>query len=222
MVTPETMAVQPLSKYEIVILYDVSSLPGPPDRPDQVLDDLATFVSEGRSLLIICSGKTNAGQFNKTLAADSKDRPALAPAELESNEIESKTPLEISLKDNTHPIVQAFADPRHGDLSVIHFEKIRRLRLLPGDSKNPADHLPEGTSVILQTSGEHPQPLALERQLGRGRVILFTFGLELDRGNIARTRVFPPFMWRVADYLTGRLRTLRPTSSSRARPRRWT
>ena len=39
---------------------------------------------------------------------------------------------------------------------------------------------------------------------------MFTFGFELDRGNIARTRVFPPFMWRVVDYLTGQLRSLPP------------
>ena len=120
MITPEAVAVQPLSKYEIVVLYDVSSL------PEQVMNDLATFVSEGRSLLIICSGKTNAVQFNRSLAAGSKDRPPLAPAEL-GNDIDSQTPLEISLKDNTHPIVAAFADPRHGDLSVIRFQKIRRL-----------------------------------------------------------------------------------------------
>ena len=35
-------------------------------------------------------------------------------------------------------------------------------------------------------------PLALERPMGRGRVVMLTFGFELDRGNIARTRVFPP------------------------------
>ena len=46
--------------------------------------------------------------------------------------------------------------------------------------------------------------------MGRGRVMMLVFGFELDRGNIARTRVFPPLMWRMVDYLTGQLRTLPP------------
>ena len=189
-VTPDAVAVQPLSKYEIVILYDVSSL------SDPVMADLATFVSEGKSLLIICSGKTSARNFNRSLAVGSGNRPALAPAEL-GNDIDSPVPLEISLKDSSHPLLSAFADPRHGDLSVIRFQKIRGLQ-----------RLPEGTNVILQTTAH--QPLALERAIGRGRVVMLTFGLELDRGNIARTRVFPPFMWRLIDYLTGQLKTLPP------------
>jgi hypothetical protein len=189
-VTPEAVAAQPLSKYELVVLYDVSSL------SDAVMADLATFVSEGKSLLIVCSGKTSARTFNRTLALGSGDRPALAPAEL-GNEIDSPVPLELSLKDTSHPLLSAFADPRHGDLSVIRSQKIRGLQ-----------RLPEGTSVILQTTAQ--QPLALERAIGRGHVVMLTFGLELDRGNIARTRVFPPLMWRLTDYLTGQLKTLPP------------
>ena len=79
MVTPEAVAVQPLSKYEIVVLYDVSSL------SEQVMSDLATFVSEGRSLLIICSGKTNAVTFNSRQGlgrGGQRAVPALAPVEL--------------------------------------------------------------------------------------------------------------------------------------------
>jgi hypothetical protein len=34
---------------------------------------------------------------------------------------------------------------------------------------------------------------------------MLLFGFELDRGNIARTRVFPSLMWRMVDYLTGQL-----------------
>ncbi len=190
MVTPEAVAAQPLSKYETVILYDVSSL------PDQVMTDLATFVNEGKSLLIICSGKTSARNFNRSLAIGTTERPALAPAEL-GNDIDAATPLEISLKDNAHPIVSEFADPRHGDLSAIRFQKIRALQ-----------RLPEGTSVVLQTTTG--QPLALERAIGRGRVMMLNFGFELDRGNIARTRVFPPFMWRIVDYLTGQTKPIPP------------
>ena len=190
MVTPEAVAVQPLSKYEIVILYDVSSL------PDQVMRDLATFVGEGKSLLIVCSAKTSAANFNRSLATSAADRPALAPAEL-GNDIESETPLEPLLKDMSHPLLSAFSDPRKGDLSILRFQKIRSIQRMPDD-----------TGVVLASTAG--QPLIIERALGRGRVVMLTFGFELDRGNIARTRVFPPLMWRTIDYLTGALRTLPP------------
>jgi hypothetical protein len=46
--------------------------------------------------------------------------------------------------------------------------------------------------------------------VGRGRVVMLTFGFELDRGNIARARVFPSLVWRLADYMTGQLRQRPP------------
>jgi len=191
MVTAEAVAGQPLSKYEAVILYDVNGL------SEQVMRDLSTFVSEGKSLLVICSGKTSAVSFNRGLAAATgADRSTLVPAQL-GNDLEPESPFELSLRDYSHPILAPFADPRRGDLSVIRFQKIRTLQSVAGDAE-----------VILQTTAG--QPLAIERKVGRGRVVLFTFGFELDRGNIARTRVFPPLMWRVVEYLTGQLKALPP------------
>jgi hypothetical protein len=54
--------------------------------------------------------------------------------------------------------------------------------------------------------------------LQQGRVVLLTFGLELDRGNIARTRVFPALVWRLIDYLTGRLKRRPPDVLSALSP----
>ena len=39
---------------------------------------------------------------------------------------------------------------------------------------------------------------------------MLAFGFELDRGNLARTRVFPTLVWRLVDYLTGQLRVRPP------------
>lgn len=191
MVTADAVGAQPLSKYEAVVMYDVSGL------PDQVMHDLSTFVSEGKSLLLICSGKTNAVSFNRSLAvASGTSKTALSPAQL-GNDLEPELPFEVSLKDYSHPLLAPFADARRGDLSVIRFQKIRSLQSVPED-----------VSVIMQTTTG--VPLAIERKVGRGRIVMFTFGVELDRGNLARTRVFPPFMWRAIDYLTGQLKAVPP------------
>jgi len=189
-VTPEALAGQTLSKYDIVALYDVSML------SDAALDDLTTFVREGRSALIFCAGRSQALSFNRTLAAGNAKRPALAPA-LIGNDLALENPVEIQQVGNTHPLLTPFQDKLHGDLSVIRFSKIREIQSLA-----------EGASVALKSGAG--QTLAVEQPLGRGRVVLLTFGLELDRGNIARARAFPALMWRTVAYLTGQLRQRPP------------
>ena len=61
--TPEALAAQPLSKYEFIVLYDVTTL------SERALDDLRTYVEQGRALLIFCSETVNAVNFNRTLAS---------------------------------------------------------------------------------------------------------------------------------------------------------
>lgn len=190
LISPDAVAAQTLSKYDLVALYDVSSL------SDGALEDLTTFVSEGRAALIVCAGNCQALSFNRTLAAGNAKRPALSPA-LIGNDKALAQPVDIQQAGNAHPLMTPFQDRLRGDLSVIRFTKIREIQGLGGK-----------TSALI-TAGAG-QPLALEHAVGRGRVMLLTFGFELDRGNIARARAFPPLMWRLVDYLTGQLRQRPP------------
>jgi hypothetical protein len=190
LISPDAVATQTLSKYDLIALYDVSSL------SDGAMEDLTTFVSEGRAALVMCAGNCQALSFNRTLAAGSAKRPALSPA-LIGNDKTLEQPLEIQQAGNAHALMTPFQDKLRGDLSVIRFTKIREIQSMG-----------ENASVLLNAvSG---QPLALEHAVGRGRVVLLTFGFELDRGNIARARAFPPLMWRLVDYLTGQLRQRPP------------
>ena len=169
-ITAEALKDLPLSKYEIVILYDVSSL------AEKTMSDLATFVSDGGSLLIVCSGKTDAPKFNGSLAAITGNRPTLAPAGLGNDiEMDQKNPAAISLKDMTHPILSAFADARRGDLSVIRFEKIRTLQPLVekrSDSPSARPIACGDTRVIIQTT-TGCRNWSWNGQWGRGRVMMF-------------------------------------------------
>jgi hypothetical protein len=198
MVTPEALVGQPLSKYEVIVLYDVSSL------SDQSLADLDAFVKQGQALLIICSGKTNAVKFNRTLGSGGKDRAPLSLARI-GNERSVEPPLGILQSGTRHPLLAEFRDPLRGDLSVVRFTRIREVAGLSDDA-----------SVIFRGDGGHPLAIEMPRQ--QGRVLLLTFGLELDRGNIARTRVFPALAWRLIDYLTGRLKRRPPDVLSALSP----
>jgi hypothetical protein len=188
--SPEGLAAQTLSKYDIVVLYDVSSL------AETAMDDLTTFVSEGRAALIVCSGGCQALSFNRTLATGNAKRPALSPA-LIGNEKVYEQPVDIQYAGSPHPVLIPFQDKLRGDLSIVRFTKLREIQSLA-----------EGASTLLAASTG--QTLAVEHAVGRGRVVMLTFGFELDRGNIARARVFPSFVWRLSDYMTGQLRQRPP------------
>jgi len=205
-VTPDALAAQPLSRFDLIVLYDVSSL------SEAVLRDLDNFIRQGRSLLIVASKDTNAVKFNESLAVPHAARVpnelvssapelrepqiALSPVRL-GNDRQIESAVGIDLAELQHPVLQPFADRLKGDLSVIQFTKLRDILSISDDA----------TVFMKTTAGD---PLAVEMPFGRGRVALFTFGFELEGSNIALTRAFPPFMWRLVGYLTGDLRRRPP------------
>ncbi|GMV79207.1 MAG: hypothetical protein AMXMBFR7_03910 [Planctomycetota bacterium] len=180
---PELRA-EVLSKYDIVVLYDVSSL------PTENLADLRTYVNEGHALLIVCSKHCSAPVFNRTLASGTPSAPPLAPAQL-GNEIALEPAASFRMEGQRHALWRPFVDGEGGDLSKVRLGRIREVRAMA-----------EGTQSILFSTQGHP--LILESKLGEGRVLQWMLGLELDRGNLALIRPFPAFMWRVVDYLTQR------------------
>lgn len=189
-VAADAIASQALSKFELIVLYDVSSLPG------KAVEDLRTFVRDGRSLLIVCSGGASALQFNRNFFSADPRNPGLAPAQL-GNDQELSPAMALASPRSAHPWLAPYRDPLQGDLSAIQFTKIRELSTV-NESGSIALAAPDG------------RPLAVEMPLGRGRVMMLAFGFELDRGTLGRTRVFPSLMWRLVDYLTGRLRAIPP------------
>jgi hypothetical protein len=197
-VSADAIASQTLSKFELVVLYDVSSLPG------KAVEDLKTFVRDGRSLLIVCSGNASALQFNRNFFGADPRNPGLAPAQL-GNDQDLAPALALSAPRSAHPWLAPYRDPLQGDLSAIQFTKIRELSAVS-----------EAAAVVL--AAPDGRPLAVDMPLGRGRVMMLAFGFELNRGTLGRTRVFPALMWRLVDYLTGRLRVLPPDSLVALKP----
>ena len=193
-VTPEGLAGQTLSKYSVIFLYDVSSL------GERALRDLDAFVEQGGALLFICSDDLSPMKFNRALAAAGKDRKALAPARM-GNEVNCDPPvgigLPVSRQEGQKGLLAPFQDRRRGDLSVVRLSSVRSIRSMTREAR-----------VLFRSKSADDQkalPLALEMERGRGRIMLLTFGFELDSTNIARTRVFPALMWRIVAHLTGEL-----------------
>jgi len=188
--TVDALAFQPLSKYDVIILYDLSRL------PEKALADIESFVRLGKGVLIFGSGGVNPLLFNRAMASGTQERPALSPATL-GNEREPAEPVGFDQTALAHPVMAPFRDRLHGDLSAARFGRIREL-----------PSLADGAEVMFRA--DDGSPLAVEKKLEEGRVILAAFGVELSRSNLARTRAFPVLMWRIADYLAGRMVERRP------------
>ncbi|MDA0839722.1 MAG: BatA and WFA domain-containing protein [Planctomycetota bacterium] len=208
-ITTDALPAQTLSKYDTIILYDVSSL------QDQALVDLDTFVREGKSLIIFCSGALDPMKFNSTLGSGGSDRLPLSPVQI-GNDRQLKEPERISLESSSQVLgdgvtfepgswLAPFKNVGSAELSVIRFEKLREVRTIE-----------KGANVLMNS--EQGQPIVIEAQRDSGRVILFAFGVELSRGNIAMAKAFPPLMWRLLDYATGRLRITPPDTLVASRP----
>ena len=203
-VTPETLPAQMLNKYDVIILYDVNSV------SEKSREDLDRFVRQGRSLLVICSKTTNPLKFNEFFVVpftvpEVGLRGPLVPARV-GNDAAFNPAVPVRLSDpqrapeggtvtySPGPWLAPFRDRRRGVLSVIRLARARGVHAIK-----------DGANILLQT--EDGEVLALEAKRGLGRIVLFSFGVELSRGNIAMTRAFPELMWRLLDYLTGKLRT---------------
>jgi len=189
----EELVNETLSKYDLVILYDVSEL------SDERKLDLHTFVKEGRSLLLVCSADLNALNFNNKLAAGNDP---LSPVQID-NDLKLD-PASVILFDTErheidevpyvpHALVSHFLNLRSGDLSMVSFNTLRGVRGYTKDAR-----------ILLRDDQNHP--LVVDRPLGDGRVAVTTFGVELGRGNLAMSRVFPLLAWTLVDHLTGQLK----------------
>ena len=186
----ENLASQPLSKYDVVVLYDVDTL------PEKAVDDLDAFVRGGKGLLIIPGSSAAPMRFNRSFATAVPNRQPLAPAYL-GNDRDLAAPAGIAAEATGHPLLRFFRDRSQGDLSVIRFAKLREWL-----------HLEGGAEIAARADNSMPLIITSRRELGR--VMLLAFSLELERGNIARTRVFPPLLWRMIAYLGDRDRPRQP------------
>lgn len=165
-----------LSKFDCVLLCDVRLV------TDREANVLRTFVESGGGLILCPAGQTQADNYNQLLGSDGVD---LLPGRFAGHQGDAKNPqegFEFDAGDLSHPLVRAFqGNPGTGLESTLTFEY---LQVVP--TKDGA------TRVALKfASGD---PAIVERDVGRGRVILFTTSADPTWGTWAVQRSFPPLI----------------------------
>ncbi|MEQ9409191.1 MAG: BatA domain-containing protein [Fuerstiella sp.] len=185
-ISPAALERSDLSGYPAVIIPNLT------DLSEETVERLNHYVFNGGGLWLALGPRTDIERFNQFVFANGD---GLAPLALEGIVDESgtenrRTTINPSLRD--HPATRELADVERLDTSDVRV--FRRIRFVP-----PAQD--QDVSVLLSlTNGE---PLAVEKFVGRGRVIVQGVALRMDRwSELAQSQAFVVMIQDWLSYLT--------------------
>ena len=173
-----------IKPYPLVILANVESL-----APSSV-EKLEEYVENGGKLLVFLGDQVRGAAYNESLASPTRKNGGLLPVRLlqrEGDPAGSDAFASVSEVDFEHPALTAFADPRFGNLMGVRFKAIWKCD--PSTNAN----------VLMKASTG--SPLLLEKEFGRGRVMLFTSTCDRDWTNFPVRPTYLPWTHRLVGYL---------------------
>jgi len=178
---PDFSAAQDLSRYCLVVLANVSRLPG------AVAEKLAGYVRGGGSLLIAPGDRASPDFYNSWHGPAGEP---VVPAALMSRCLLSETPTRWAIKTFTHPALSQAADLTQSDAETVLVNAYWRLM---ADEKDPTVRV----GGRLQTG----DPLLVERKVGRGCVLVTATSLHRRDSNLPGKDCFVFTMHEIAYYL---------------------
>jgi hypothetical protein len=190
-VVPADLAAQDLSKYRLVVLANVESLPA------AALERLEDHVAGGGSLLVFLGDKVNADFYNESLAGANRRHGGLLPGRLvavEGNAASGKDAAFIGAADFRHTALSPFQDPRGGTLLGSGGVALKAFWRVDA---------PAG-AVLMRADDRRGSPLLCEKAFGKGRVMLFTCTCDRDWTNFPIRPVFLPWLHQMVAYLAQR------------------
>lgn len=192
-VSPAELAARPLAdlkKYPLVILANVESLPAP------VVERLEEYADAGGRLLVTLGDKVRGPLFNESLANPARRHGGLSPGRLltvQGEPATGKTVASIGDVDTDHPALSVYADERAGNLGLVRFKAFWEV-------ERAAD-----AAVLMRARRDDGaaagSPLLLEKEYGRGRVVLFASTIDADWTNFPTRPSFLPWTHRLVAYL---------------------
>ena len=180
-----------LQPYRAVVIPNLTVL------NEEIVTKLRDYVSSGGGLWVGLGARTDVEAFNQHFFADGDglaplaidrivdERPSITDAEKQSQ----TTKIDPLLKE--HPATAELADTDRLDTGEITVE--RRFRFVPP---------PEGEDVSVLLGLTNGEPLAVEKYVGRGRVIVQAVPLRLQWSELARSQAFVVMVQDWLSYLT--------------------
>ncbi len=166
-----------LSDFAVVILANVSKLP-----PDYELE-LEKFVLNGGALLFGMGDQVNAKYFNERLGN-------LLPVKLDSQYHTREGALHLLLKNNAHPVMQAFSPKTLEEMRGINFYSIYTVQAR------------EDKKFKVGTWFSNQHPAVIESETGKGIVVVFLSSLDRDWNDFPIQPTYLPWIQRWTQYAT--------------------
>jgi hypothetical protein len=170
-----------LSDYQVVVLVNV------PEIPEHGAMAVHRFLEDGGGLILFAGSNVKPQSLNNQfLAAGRSLLPGeVLPVKTLAHSVSEAEPLDLALTG--HPIVQPLRGLPDELLSAVRIQKW--LRIHPR-----ADSVP----VLYLAGGD---PLALERRIGRGKVLLMTTAIDRNWSNLAVNPAFPVLLQQAVTHL---------------------
>jgi hypothetical protein len=179
-----------LKKYPLVILANVESLAA------SVVERLEEYVDGGGRLFVSLGDNVRSPGYNDSLANPSRPHGGLLPGKLVKvlgDPTGTATFAAVDDVDTDHPALSAFSDPRAGNLTLVRLKAAWEVERQPDAAVLMHARRDDGTGAGL--------PLLLEKEYGRGRVMLFTSTIDADWTNFPVRPSFLPWAHRLVGYL---------------------
>jgi hypothetical protein len=180
-VTWEGLSQERLSDYQVILLCNVEAL------APQVRQRLYQFVVEGGGLLFFAGDRIDASRYN---AMFYRSETLLLPLALgEPVQQRQAQPMTIGTVANTHEALAVFA----GEDAPLQRARFYRYMTVAG--------LSEATGVKVLLALQDGNPLLVEKELGRGKVMFFAASADRDWTDLPTRTAYVPLLHGLLGYV---------------------
>jgi len=188
---PDVATIKGLADYDVVMLADVSRLPGP------TVAALGRYVAAGGGLLVAPGQRVDKVAYDNWQGPDHKRLLGCRLSEFRVGGEGTKRFVRVAANTLDHPALRLLADPVVSDVSEA------RIR---GRWALDVDDDPEVAVGAFLDSGE---PFLVERKCGKGFVLTLAVPLDVEHGNLPVLDCYVPLVHEVAYYLAAPARAPR-------------
>lgn len=172
------------ANFNIVFLCNVETLPA------AKIQELEKFVTEGGAVIFTLGNKVEADYYNNAFRALLPHRLHMIRTFSGNSPLSEEQPLQLKVTDPIHPVIRILSETQIDTLSLVKFYRMFYV-----------DPTPLGSCrTILSFSNDIPA--LIERQVGRGKSVLFTSSIDRDWTDFPVKSFFLPLIQQLCRYVT--------------------
>ncbi|HHT9136012.1 MAG TPA: vWA domain-containing protein [Candidatus Wunengus sp. YC60] len=175
------------ANFDIVFLCNVETLP-----PEKI-HELDKFVKEGGSVIFSLGNKVDANYYNNSFGTLLPHRLHTTRTFSSDSPLSEEQPLHLKTAEPIHPALRILSETNMNTLSSVKFYRVFYVDPTPlGNCK-----------TVLSFSDD--TPAIIERQVDRGRCVLFTSSVDRDWTDMPVKPFFLPLMQQLCRFSTGNI-----------------